>query len=98
MAAKKVANNYYIGGRKYNKVVSLLICHPGPVTTQAVLNQVPAEMWATCTAKDIAAAANAINAAYHSGRASTGAEVLDSSPTEALVWVTPLNKAVSIQA
>jgi hypothetical protein len=84
--------------KKYNRVVKLLECHPGPQTVKAVLEQIPESIWARCASKDIAAAANAINRAYHAGRESTGAEILDSSPTEALVWVAPLNKAVSITA
>ena len=83
---------------KRNRVVKLLTCHPGPVTVKAVLDQIHDQMWDKCTSAAIAQAANAISAAYHRGRASTGAEVLDSSPTEALVWVGPLNKAVSITA
>lgn len=81
---------------KRNRVIKMLTCHPGPVTVKAVLDQIPEAMWTECTARAIAQAANAISSAYHSGRASTGAEVLDGSPTECLVWVGPLNKAVSI--
>jgi len=84
--------------RKYNLVVKHLECHPGPQTIKAVMSQIPDSMWDTCTSKEIAAAANAINRAYHAGRASTGAEVLDSSPTEALVWIDALNKSVSVTA
>ena len=72
--------------KKYNRVVKLLECHPGPQTVKAVFEQIPESIWARCASKDIAAAE------------STGAEILDSSPTEALVWVAPLNKAVSITA
>ena len=60
---------------KYNKVVRLLTCYPGQQTIKTVLDQVPAEMWNSCTAKDIALAANAINAAYHNGRARLSAEL-----------------------
>ena len=81
---------------KRTRVIKLLECYPGPVTVKAVLDQVPAELWASCTAKAIAQAANAISRAYHTGRASTGAEVLDSSPNDALVWITPLNKAFTV--
>lgn len=55
----------------------MLDCHRGPQTIKHVLSQVPQDIIDSCTAKQIASIANAINKTYHAARASTGAEIID---------------------
>lgn len=63
---------------KIARAIALGNWHAGPETTAAVMEQVPAEVISECSARVIAAVASAINSAYHAGRASTGAELIDS--------------------
>lgn len=55
----------------------------GAATSQAVMEQIPAAVVAECPARIIAAVGDAINAAYHAGKATMGAEVIDGT----FVWV-----------
>jgi hypothetical protein len=77
-------------GTKRDRVVALGHWHKGPVTTDAVLAQVPQDVWDECPARIVAQVADAINKAYHAGRASTGAEVIDDN----CVCINSLDRAI----
>jgi hypothetical protein len=64
----------------------------GPVTLRAVKNQVPEALWSRLTGAELGLVLTAINAAYHSGRASTGAEMID----EDFLWVNALDRGFEI--
>lgn len=66
--------------------------HDGPVTLNAVQSLVPDELWGELTGRQLGIVMTAINNAYHKGRASTGAEVVDDHG----VWVAHLGKIVEI--
>ena len=68
--------------------------HKGPVTTKAVLEQIPQALIPTLSSTQLAMIADAINTAYHAGRASAGAEVIDESPTDGAVWINCINRAI----
>lgn len=49
----------------------------GPETVKAVLAQVPAELFAELTGKQLGAIMSAVNQAYHNGKSVCGCEVID---------------------
>ena len=49
----------------------------GSATLAAVMGHVPAELWDKLTGREIGLMMSACNKAYHQGRASTGAELID---------------------
>jgi hypothetical protein len=51
----------------------------GQTTLSAIKDQLPESLLETLTAKDIALVLEVINKAYHTGRASTGAEMIDTN-------------------
>lgn len=75
---------------KLERAISLGKWHKGPVTTSAVIGRIPADVIKECPARLIAQVANAINQAYHDGRASTGAEMVDHN----CVWINKLDRAI----
>lgn len=66
--------------------------HHGPVTVKAVLAQIPQELKERLTGHELGLVMSAVNAAYHNGRSSMGAEVCDGS----FVWVNPLNRGFDL--
>lgn len=62
----------------------------GADTLAAVFEQIPDDLAQKLTAKQIAAVAELINKAYHKGRASTGAEVVEANA----VYVDSLGKII----
>jgi hypothetical protein len=68
--------------------------HKGPITTQAVLDQIPAQLTRELSSRQLAMIGDAINQAYHNGRASTGAEVIDESITDGAVWINCIDRAI----
>lgn len=56
----------------------------------AVENQIPAELIPQLTAQQLALVMDAINAAYQRGRASTGAEMVDTD----CVWINGINRMI----
>ncbi len=54
----------------------------GSRTLEAMMNQVPDELWDRLTGRELGLVMSAINAAYHKGKADAGAEVVDDC-----VWV-----------
>lgn len=72
---------------KLNRVHANATWHKGPVTHAAVMAQVPQEVIDECPARIITAVADAINKAYHAGRASCGAEVIDGDA----IWINALD-------
>jgi hypothetical protein len=83
-----MATNYI----KMARVQRLGHWHKGPVTNQAVLNQVPDSVIKECPARIIAEVADAINTAYHGGRRSMGAELVDGD----FVWCEAIGKALPL--
>lgn len=75
---------------KINRAIKLGNWHKGPVTTAAVIEQIPEELISSCTGEQLALIANAIDKAYHAGKAATGAEMIDSN----CVWVNSINKGI----
>jgi hypothetical protein len=49
----------------------------GSNTVNAVLEQIPDELKDQLTGRQLGLVMSAVNSAYHNGRASTGAEVID---------------------
>ena len=62
----------------------------GPITTSAVLDGIPDELASTLTGKQLGLVMNAVNAAYHRGKASTGAEMVDNN----CVYISNLRKFI----
>jgi len=62
---------------KINRACRLGHWHKGPNTQGAVLAQLPQQLLGTLTSRDIALVCDAINTAYHNGKASCGCEVID---------------------
>lgn len=62
---------------KYGRMIAAYNGHAGPMTIDAVRQYIPAELYRQLTGTQLGAVMSAINAAYHAGRASTGAEKLD---------------------
>lgn len=62
--------------------------HHGPVTIQAVLDQIPDELKQRLTGRELGLVMSAINKAYHNGRASCQAAVIDGDA----IWIDPLDR------
>jgi len=69
--------------RKLNMAIRRAKVFKGSNTLNAILSQVPGDVIRDCPARIIAQVMEAINAAYHDGRASTGAEVIDGEA----IWI-----------
>ena len=59
-------------------------------TCEAIFNQIPAELISKCTASQLATISQAINKAYHFGKASMGAEDLGDNS----VWIDKIGKII----
>lgn len=78
------------GERKIKKAKKIYNGFKGSDTLAAVFEQIPDDLAQELTAKQIAAVAELINKAYHKGRASTGAEVVEANA----VYVDSLGKII----
>lgn len=78
------------GERKIRRAKRLYEGFKGSETMAAVFGQIPDDLIQELTAKQIAAVAELINAAYHKGRASTGAEMVEDNA----VYVDSLGKII----
>jgi hypothetical protein len=67
--------------------------HTGSSTISAVMEFIPQELLATLTGKQLGLIMNAVDSAFHTGKASTGAEMIDSN----CVYVENLKKAIEWQ-
>ena len=65
----------------------------GNSTVSAIMEQVPEQLKQNLSSKDLAVVIEAVNNAYHNGRASTGAEMIDTD----CVWLNDYNTMVEIQ-
>jgi len=54
--------------RKYNNAVKHYTGHTGPVTLQAVLDQIPADLCAELTGRHLGMVMSVVNNAYHNGK------------------------------
>jgi len=70
---------------KYNRMIAQYNGHRGPITVSAVMEGVPDALM-HLTGRELGMVMSAINAAYHRGRASCHAEVIDGDA----VWIEPL--------
>lgn len=65
--------------RKHQTAMTIYNGHKGETTMKAVWSFVPQELQDRLTGKELGMVLNAINAAYQAGRASAGAEKIDSN-------------------
>jgi len=65
-----------------------------PQTCTDIFSRISDMLSDTCTAGQLAEIAKAINAAFQSGKSSTGAEMIDDN----CVWINKLQKAIDISA
>ena len=70
---------------KYRRMIAQYDGHRGPVTVGAVLEGVPNSLM-HLSGRELGIVMSAVNAAYHRGRASCQAEVMDGDA----VWIEPL--------
>jgi rubrerythrin len=72
---------------KHERMMAVYNGFKGTNTVNAVLEQIPDELKDQLTGRQLGLVMSAVNSAYHNGRASTGAEVIDGE----LIWVNHLN-------
>ncbi len=77
-------------GIKLAKARKLYNGFKGYSTLAAVEKQIPEELIPQLTARQLALVMDAINAAYQRGRASTGAEMVDTD----CVWINGINRMI----
>jgi hypothetical protein len=65
--------------------------HPGPVTVQAVLDQIPDSVKQSLTGAQLGRVMSTVNAAYHNGKAACGAEVMDGA-----IWIDAVGKLIEL--
>ncbi len=66
--------------------------HRGSLAMAAVEEQIPAELADRLTGRELGLVMTAVNAAYHNGRASCGAEVVDGD----FLWINTLNRGYDL--
>jgi len=62
----------------------------GAATSADVVSRIPKDIVKECPSRIVALVGDAIDKAYHDGRASTGAEIIDGN----VVWVYSLNRGI----
>lgn len=62
----------------------------GNMVKSAVLDQIPNQLLNNLSSSDFALVMDAVNQAYHNGKASAGAEMIDNNA----VWINSLNKGI----
>lgn len=77
-------------GIKLKRAIRLSNVHPGPVTVDAIMNQIPDRLSAQLSSGDLALVIKAVDAAYHNGKAASGAEMVDDNA----VWINKLDRAI----
>lgn len=77
---------------KLNRAISKADCFKGPQTIAAIMEQIPQALVSKLTSSELAMVITAVNAAYHNGKASMGAEVVDGD----YVWVSCLQKGIDL--
>ena len=77
-------------GIKLEKARKLYKGFKGYSSLAAVENQIPEELIPQLTARQLAIVMDAINASYQRGRASTGAEMVDTN----CVWINGINRMI----
>jgi len=78
---------------KLDRAMATYVGFKGDVTVRAVLAQIPQELQDSLTAKQLGMVMSAVNQAYHNGRASTGAEVVDGDA----VWIDSLKQLIPLE-
>lgn len=66
----------------------------GTQTVGEILKQIPDNLLKSLTGKELGLMMNAINTAYHNGKAFMGSEVIDGNKSEGAVWIQCLDKAI----
>lgn len=64
---------------KYQRAISIYTGHKGDTSLSAVWNQIPTSLKESLTGKQLGEIMNLINHTYHTGRASAGAEKIDTN-------------------
>lgn len=74
---------------KYGNMKNSYNGFPGGRSFEAVCAQIPLELLDTCTGKQLGLIMGAINKAFHTGKAGTGAEIIDGSG----LWISTVPEA-----
>jgi hypothetical protein len=77
---------------KLNKAIKNYTGFKGDRTINSVIKQIPDELLKQLTSKQLALVMQVINTAYQNGRASTGAEKIDTD----CIWVSGIEKLIEI--
>lgn len=75
---------------KLNRAIKTANVFKGSSTVSAIMEQVPEQLIKNLSSKDLAIVIESVNKAYHNGRTSTGAEMIDTN----CVWVNGINKMI----
>jgi predicted GH43/DUF377 family glycosyl hydrolase len=75
---------------KIRRAIKMANVFKGTSTIAAIMEQVPEQLINNLSSKDLAVVIEAINKAYHKGRVSTGAEMIDTN----CVWINGLDKMI----
>lgn len=75
---------------KIAKAQKMAKVHQGPVTLSDITSRIPADVFKECPARLLAKIMEAIDGAYHDGKASAGAEMIDTN----CVYINSINKAI----
>lgn len=78
---------------KLNRAIDKANIFKGSQTVMAIVDQVPEQLIKNLSSKDLAVVLEAINQAYHNGKASTGAEMIDKN----CVWIENIGRSISIE-
>lgn len=68
-----------------------------PMATREICSLIPERLWDRLTSSELALVIEVADRSYHNGRASTGAEVIDDSPTNGAVWINTLDAMIEWQ-
>jgi hypothetical protein len=77
---------------KYNRMMQYYDGHQGPWTVKSITSQIPAALFGELTGRQLGLVMQAVNNAYHNGRHSTGAEMIDSNA----VWLSARSQLVEV--
>lgn len=81
-------------GTKYSRMIDAYTGFKGTATVGAVLAQLPETLKKELTGRQLGLVMTAINQAYHNGKASCGAEVIDGDA----IWINSLQALVELDA
>lgn len=82
---------------KYNNMMQAYTGFKGQATVADITSRIPASLLDALTGAQLGEMMNAIHRAYQDGKASVGAEVIDSCVSDGAVWVNCLNRAIEWQ-